>query len=38
MDGQLQEMQLSTTEQKLQKVPLPGTVAIFVEPHSASSK
>jgi hypothetical protein len=34
MDGQLQETQLSTTEQKLQKEPLPGIVAIFVEPHS----
>jgi hypothetical protein len=34
MDGQLQETQLSTTEQKLQKEPVPGIVAIFVEPHS----
>jgi hypothetical protein len=34
MDGQLQETQVSTTEQKLQKEPLPGIVAIFVEPHS----
>jgi hypothetical protein len=34
MDGQLQETQPSTTEQKLQKEPLPGIVAIFVEPRS----
>jgi hypothetical protein len=29
MDGQLQETQVSTTEQKLQKEPLPGIVAIY---------
>jgi hypothetical protein len=34
MDGQLQEIQVSTTEQKLQKEPLPGIVAIFVQRHS----
>jgi hypothetical protein len=33
MDEELQETQLSTTEQKLQKEPLPGIVAGFVELH-----
>jgi hypothetical protein len=36
MDGSLQESQLSTTEQKLQKEPPPGIVAIFVEQVASS--